>query len=96
MAVNRGFMMNWHHSGFSVYCGKTLWPDNEDGLESLARYFIRASFSSERMTYIPATDTKSNTAKMIYHSTTHPLKHLTPWTGWRSSPPISPTGESRW
>ena len=36
--------------GFSVYCGKTLWPDNEEGLENLARYIIRASFSSERMT----------------------------------------------
>jgi len=30
-------MMNWHHSGFNVYCGKTLWPDNKEGLENLAR-----------------------------------------------------------
>jgi hypothetical protein len=21
-------MMQWHHSGFNVYCGKTLWPGN--------------------------------------------------------------------
>ena len=61
-------MMNWHHSGFNVYCGKTLWPDNEDGLENLARYIIRASFSSERMTYIPASETHSGAAKVIYQS----------------------------
>lgn len=35
-------MMNWHHGGFNVYCGKTLWPDKEEGLENLARYIIRA------------------------------------------------------
>ena len=27
-------MMNWHHSGFNVYCGKAIWPHNEDGLEN--------------------------------------------------------------
>lgn len=61
-------MMQWHHSGFNVYCGKTLWPGNEEGLENLARYVIRASFSSERMTYIPASETKTGTAKVIYES----------------------------
>lgn len=61
-------MINWHHSGFNVYCGKTLWPDNDEGLENLARYIIRASFSSERMMYIPASKTKTGAAKVIYHS----------------------------
>ena len=61
-------MMNWHHSGFTVYCGKTLWSDNEEGLENLARYIIRASFSSERMIYIPASKTKTGAAKVIYES----------------------------
>ena len=41
-------MMNWRHSGFNVYCGKAIWPHNEEGLENLARYIIRASFSQER------------------------------------------------
>jgi len=27
-------MMNWHHSGFNAYCGKTIWPDNDEGLEN--------------------------------------------------------------
>ena len=30
-------MMNWSHSGFIVYCGKTIWPHNQEGLENLAR-----------------------------------------------------------
>ena len=43
-------MMNWpparralslrlgeRHSGFNVYCGRAIWPHNEDGLENLAR-----------------------------------------------------------
>jgi len=37
-------------------------------LENLARYIIRASFSSERMTYIPASETHTGAAKVIYHS----------------------------
>jgi hypothetical protein len=65
-------MMNWHHSGFNVYCGKTLWPDNVEGLENLARYIIRASFSSERMMYIPASETKTGAAKVTDHPYSEP------------------------
>ena len=59
-------MMNWRHSGFNVYCGEAIWPHNEDGLENLARYVIRASFSQERMIYIPASDCSDCVAKVIY------------------------------
>jgi len=61
-------MMNWHHSGFSVYCGKTIWLHNEEGLDNLARHIIRASFSQERMTYVAAQDTSDGNAKVIYQS----------------------------
>ena len=61
-------LMNWRHSGFNVYCGDAIWPHNEDGLENLARYIIRASFSQERMTYIPAHESSDGTAKVIYES----------------------------
>jgi len=61
-------MMNWHHSGFNVYCGKAIWPHNQEGLESLARYIIRASFSQERMTYIAAKDSSDRVATVIYQS----------------------------
>ena len=61
-------MMNWRHSGFHVYCGKAIWPHNEEGLENLARYIIRASFSQERMTYIAAGESANGVAKVIYES----------------------------
>jgi len=61
-------MMQWHHSGFNVYCGEAIWPQNEQGLENLARYIIRASFSQERMTYIPAHQSSDGMAKVVYES----------------------------
>jgi hypothetical protein len=61
-------LMNWRHSGFNVYCGNAIWPHNEEGLENLARYIIRASFSQERMTYVPAYDSPDGVAKVIYES----------------------------
>jgi hypothetical protein len=61
-------MMNWHYSGFNVYCGKAIRPHNEEGLENLARYIIRASFSQERMTYVAAQDSSDGAAKVIYRS----------------------------
>jgi len=51
-----------------VYCGKTIWPRNEEGLETLARYIIRASFSQERMTYIAVDDSADGTAEVLYES----------------------------
>ncbi len=61
-------MMSWRHSGFNIYCGPSIWPHDEEGLENLARYIIRASFSQERMTYIPAGNTSDGTAKVLYES----------------------------
>jgi len=61
-------IMNWHHSGFNVYCCKAIWPHNEKGLENLALYIIRASFSQERMTYIAADDSADDMAKVFYES----------------------------
>jgi hypothetical protein len=61
-------MMNWHHSGFNVYCGDAIWPHNEEGLENLARYINRASFSQERMNYISASDSSDGVAKVVYAS----------------------------
>ena len=61
-------MMNCRHSGFNVYCGNAIWPHNEESLENLARYIIRASFSQERMTYVAAQDTSDRIAKVIYQS----------------------------
>ncbi|RJP76527.1 MAG: hypothetical protein C4522_18270 [Desulfobacteraceae bacterium] len=38
-------MLSWHHSGFNVYCGNTIWPHDQGAMEKLARYIIRAAFS---------------------------------------------------
>jgi hypothetical protein len=46
----------------------SIWPNNDQGLEDLARYIIRACFSQQRMTYISAADTLDGQAKVIYRS----------------------------
>jgi len=55
-------LMKWRHSGFNVFCGSRIQPGHEKAMENLARYIIRASFSQERMTYIP------EESKVIYRS----------------------------
>jgi hypothetical protein len=55
-------LLNWRHSGFQVFCGQRLFPQDEMAKENLARYIIRASFSQERMTYLP------DESKVIYES----------------------------
>ena len=63
-------MLGWYHSGFNVYSGDTIWPTDEQGLENLARYIIRACFSQERMSYISAGDSFDGQAKVLYRSKT--------------------------
>ena len=45
-----------------MYCGPRIQPGEEEAIENLARYIIRASFSQERMTYI------QEESKVIYQS----------------------------
>jgi len=45
-------LSNWRHSGFQVFCGQRIFPQDETAMENLARYIIRASFSQERMQYL--------------------------------------------
>ena len=55
-------LMSWRHSGFNVFRGPRIQPGDEKAMENLARYIIRASFSQERMAYVP------EEAKVIYKS----------------------------
>jgi len=55
-------LMSWRHSGFNVFCGPRIQPGDDQAMENLARYIIRASFSQERMTYI------AEESKVIYQS----------------------------
>jgi Putative transposase len=50
------------HSGFNVHCGVRIQPGAQEAMENIARYVLRASFSQERMTYVPGG------AKVIYRS----------------------------
>jgi hypothetical protein len=45
-------ILSWRHSGFNLYCGPRIQPRDDEAMENLARYIIRACFSQERMTYI--------------------------------------------
>ena len=55
-------LMKWRHSGFNVFCGPRIQPGDEEAMENLARYIIRASFSQERMSYFP------DESKVVYKS----------------------------
>jgi hypothetical protein len=55
-------LRSWRHSGFQVYAGPRILPREEEAMEKLTRYIIRASFSRERMTYLP------EESKAIYRS----------------------------
>jgi len=53
---------SWRHLGFQVYADSRILPRKEEAMEHLARYIIRASFSQERMTYLP------EESKVLYES----------------------------
>jgi len=55
-------MQGWKHSGFNVFCGERIYPHQRRSIERLAAYLIRASFSQERMDYLP------EEATVHYHS----------------------------
>jgi hypothetical protein len=55
-------LSNWRHSGFQVFCGQRLFPQDETAMENLARYIIRASFSQERMQYL------AEPSKVVYQA----------------------------
>lgn len=48
---------SWRHSGFGVYVGEAIGPEDRQSLEHVARYLLRAPVSLERMRYDPQTQT---------------------------------------
>ena len=48
---------SWRHSGFNVYVGDPIEPDNRQLLEHIARYLLRAPVSLERLWYNPEAGT---------------------------------------
>jgi len=56
-------LFTWRRSGFNVFCGNRISPNDKTAMENLARYIIRASFSQERMKYLKQEGTVVYTAK---------------------------------
>jgi hypothetical protein len=46
-------MRTWHHSGFSVHQSFTLSPDDNEGIQRLARYIARAPVAQKKLEYLP-------------------------------------------
>ncbi len=55
-------LMNWRHSGFSVYAGNRIARDDNAGQEALAQYIMRNAFAEEKITYI------EDTGQVLYRS----------------------------
>ena len=51
----RPIQSSWRHSGFEVFLGELIAPDDRQALEHVARYLLRAPISLERMRYDPQT-----------------------------------------
>jgi hypothetical protein len=70
-----------------VFVGPRTLPREEEAMEKLARYIIRASFSQERMTYLP------EESKVIYESKDAQKEKVfdaLEWLAAMSSHPTSP------
>jgi hypothetical protein len=63
-------MMNWQHSGFNNYCGQSVSPFDDKGMERFSQYIIRAPISQERITYIPEKTSEDGVARVIYDGKT--------------------------
>jgi hypothetical protein len=61
-------MLSWRHTGFHVHVGGRIRPEDETALGNLAKYIVRASFSRDRMTYVPAEIANDGVAKVVYRS----------------------------
>ena len=63
-------MNSWEHSGFNVYCGQPVKTMDDDGIERLAQYIVRAPISQERMVYTSAKESPDGTGKVVYDGKT--------------------------
>ena len=55
-------LMNWRHSGFSVYAGNRIARDDKASQEALGQYIMRNAFAEEKITYI------EDTGQVLYRS----------------------------
>ena len=55
-------LSTWRYSGFHVFCGNRISPNDATAVENLPRYILRASFSQERMQYL------AEPSKVVYRA----------------------------
>ena len=88
-------LSSWCHSGFQVFCGQRLFPQDETAMENLARSILRASFSQERMEDLAESSkvvyrAKDETEKKVFDapvsSTGQALEWLVPLAGYSHIP----------
>ena len=99
MLLNKGkitqemiaMLSTWRHSGFNVFCGNRISPDDDTAMENLARYIIRACFSQERMQHL---DQRGRS--FIHPRTARQPRSSRRWNGWPPCVRTSRTGENRW
>ncbi|WP_257195244.1 transposase [Acetivibrio clariflavus] len=54
------------NTGFNVYCGEAIYAEEQESIEKLAQYVVRAPISQERMFYIPPEESSNEVGKIIY------------------------------
>jgi len=51
-------LLSWRHSGFNVFCGPRIQPGDQQAMENLARYIIRASLPARACMPLQTSDTE--------------------------------------
>jgi hypothetical protein len=69
----------WRHSGFRVFCGNRISPNDAMAMENLTSYIIRASFSQERMQYL------DQEGKVIYTAKDKKTSKVFPALEWMAA-----------
>lgn len=72
-----GNMKSWEHSGFNVFIGDPIAPDNEGRLLFAARYLRKCSVSNERLT-IKEDDGESRTEYAAYKDGVKSVRRFSP------------------
>ncbi len=97
MLLNKGkiakemiaMLSTWRHSGFHVFCGNRISPNDDTAMQNPARYIIRTSFSQERMQYL------DQEATVVYKAKDGKDTKVFPALGWLANlcPHIPNRGE---
>ena len=83
-------LISWRHSGFNVYSGPGIQPAEQEAVENLARYIIRAFFSQDRMSHIP------EQSKVLYRSKDGKTENLFDALEWLAAMPAGEKLSEDW